>query len=72
MAEILKRERAVVSSCSVKIGRSASRVLTSGNLLILASCLRDLSKCREQRPRGVYTLNESKVYMCDETFRKDR
>lgn len=51
MAEILygKRERPVVSSCSVKIGRSASRVLTSGNLLILASCLRELSKCRVLR-----------------------
>lgn len=54
-------KRVVVSSCSMKIGRSASRVLTSGNLPILASCLRKLSKCRELRPRGMYTLDESNV-----------
>lgn len=68
MAEILygKRERPVVSSCSVKIGRSASRVLTSGNLLILASCLRELSKCRELRLKVyIYTLNESNVCVCE-------
>lgn len=50
-------KRVVVSSCSMKIGRSASRVLTSGNLPILASCLRKLSKCRELRSRNIHQSN---------------
>lgn len=71
VAEILygKRERPVVSSCSVKIGRSASRVLTSGNLLILASCLRKLSKCRELRLKVyIYIPWTNRMYVCVKFF----
>lgn len=71
VAEILygKRERSVVSSCSVKIGRSASRVLTSGNLPILASCLRKLSKCRELRLKVyIYIPWTNRMYVCVKFF----